>query len=479
MNRIQALLQKDYQIPKFHKPSAKEWLNLLLFIFAPNILFLILAWYTNTARPILNWDYLWVGILWFMPYRILRFSGSLIFVLTILLDCLMLLIQIFPFLDISAIQYFLPFLGVAPKSYLVGLGVLFLYALFMPFVMLKWGTKHHRGYGLLLSVALLGLGYHLRDVKYADFSAIMGRNNYFLSQSQGYLYYDTSKSDFIAAAKRDPILLPMPADKERASSRLLSPQSNKILLIIAESWGASRKPEMTQMMLQKMYEQQAHFDFINTGIFDFSGSTVQGELRELCALAVENGYALSRLDAKPFEQCLPNALKKQGYQTISLHGTSGLLYDRTNWYQKAGLQHNLFGENFNDLKRCSAFNGVCDSELQQVVGKTFAQYAKPDDKLFFYWLTLTSHHPYDFDDVSNTRFNCEQWGMKPKGEVCGNFKLQTQFFDDLANLIKQPEMKGVEVLVVGDHMPPLSDGEDIYPFVRWQMTSWLHFKIKE
>lgn len=51
-------------------------------------------------------------------------------------------------------------------------------------------------------------------------------------------------------------------------------------------------------------------------------------------------------------------------------------------------------------------------------------------------------------------------------------------FDDFAMLIQQPEMKGVEVIVVGDHMPPLSDGEDIYPFVRWQAVSWLHFKIK-
>ena len=40
-------------------------------------------------------------------------------------------------------------------------------------------------------------------------------------------------------------------------------------------------------------------------------------------------------------------------------------------------------------------------------------------------------------------------------------------------------MKGVEVVIVGDHMPPLFGNEEIYPYLRWQDVSWLHFKVKD
>ena len=65
-----------------------------------------------------------------------------------------------------------------------------------------------------------------------------------------------------------------------------------------------------------------------------------------------------------------------------------------------------------------------------------------------------------------------------KGDICNNMRLETQFFDDLAELIQQPEMKGVEVVVVGDHMPPIMGDVPLYKNLRWQEVSWLHFKVK-
>ena len=69
--------------------------------------------------------------------------------------------------------------------------------------------------------------------------------------------------------------------------------------------------------------------------------------------------------------------------------------------------------------------------------------------------------------------------MKPEGDICRNAKLETQFLDNLAKLVLRPEMKGVEVVIVGDHMPPLFGNEEIYPYLRWQDVSWLHFKVKD
>lgn len=138
-----------------------------------------------------------------------------------------------------------------------------------------------------------------------------------------------------------------------------------------------------------------------------------------------------------------------------------------------GFKETIFAEHHSDKKRCSAFNGICDGEMFDTVAQKFANH----DKLFFYWLTLTSHASYPKKDIHNHRLDCNKHGL-PKGDICNNFMLHTQFFDGLGELIKRPEMAGVEVIVVGDHMPPLMMREPIHPHIHWQRVSWLHFKVK-
>ena len=128
-----------------------------------------------------------------------------------------------------------------------------------------------------------------------------------------------------------------------------------------------------------------------------------------------------------------------------------------------------------NLHHCTPFKGVCDSELMNVVSAKFKQYAHQN--LFFYWMTLTSHQPYAKQDIHNQRFNCVKFDMNPKGDACHNAQLQTQFFDNLSKLIQKPEMIGTEVVIVGDHQPPIW-GEDI-KHIRPLTVGYLHFKIKE
>ena len=40
-------------------------------------------------------------------------------------------------------------------------------------------------------------------------------------------------------------------------------------------------------------------------------------------------------------------------------------------------------------------------------------------------------------------------------------------------------MKGTEVIVVGDHMPPVLLDKPVYKNIHWQDVAWLHFKIKD
>lgn len=475
--KLPHFLTKDYQLPPLPSCSYRDVLFLLTFFIVPNLFFLGIAWFTHTSRPLFNLDYFLVGILFFLPKWLGRILGSITFALAVIFDCLMLIVQIFPFLDVHAIRYFLPFIHTAPTPYLVGIGMIMLYILIMPFVFVWLTRKQNRFYATALSIIIILISpIFMMDLKYNNYEGIMGRNNYYYINSQFNLYREFVGNDFVLAGNMLPKIIHHGTKQKQATAQLQQPYSDKILLVVVESWGKLRKPEAQQQILQKLEAQKDRFEFLEQGYFDFVGATVNGELRELCHFYSTWGYKFALLDDQVFAHCLPIKLKNQGYHTIGMHGTSGLLYDRVAWYPKAGFQQAWFGEHFLNEERCIAFKGVCDTALMGTVAETFKKYQ--NEKVFLYWLTLTAHQPYVQEDIYNTRFNCTQFGMKDNGEICRNARLHTQFFDSLAELVQKPEMKGVEVILVGDHMPPMVR-EDTRPHLQWNDVSWLHFKIKK
>lgn len=473
--------QKQFNM-NFLKVSPLDILKILVYLSILNVIFLGLAYFTNTSRPIINTDYFVPLLLLAVNKSFIRFLGGVLLVICLIFDVLMLLVQIFPFLNPATISYFLPFVMKAPTTYLIGIIGLIVGIVMSLFLFSKAALKLNKVYLSVIAILFLAFSGHsiFLKLKYKEENsnnAPMSRYNYFYAKSQIYLYQEAVGNAFASWAEITPEVLPYPEELNRAVERIKTPYSNKVLFVIAESWGAMRTADKQQDILQEIYKQKEHFEFIEDGKFWFTGSTVQGEMRELCSLQVGNGYALRKLDDKIFANCLPNILKKQGYQTTALHGASGTLYDRYNWYGKAGFQTTWFDEHFPELTTCSAFSGVCDRDLFDAVGRYFAEHQQ--QKSFLYWLTLTSHATYSKKDIYNQRFDCVKHGMNDGGEVCRSTQMQVQFFDDLAKLVQRPEMKGVEVIVVGDHMPPFIGSENIQPHIVWQQVSWLHFKIKE
>ena len=462
---------------KYPFPDKKEMLQILACVLLPNIIFLIVALYASISRPIINIDYLIALFFLLIPWWGSRILGITLLVIAMLFDGLMLVIQVFPFMDLAAIRYLLPFVSIAPTNYLVAIAGFILCTCSILGLSLYFTRLQKVPYPQFIVIFLLILCYPIMTLgfTYAKFNAILGRDNYYIAHSQSWLYREMTKSHFWEATSIIPKLAPLSPAQQRATTQLQQPSSAKILYIVAESWGELRNAEAQKAVLSSIDVQQEKFEFISHGTFKTSGATVAGELRELCGLELQNeGFALKKLNKKQFEGCLPYQLAQKGYATFALHGTSGLLYDRTDWYKKAGFQQTWFGENFMGLQRCTAFKGVCDSELMHVVGQTFKTNFK--HKVFFYWMTLTSHQPYSEKDIHNHRFDCKKYNMKATGDACHNAQLQTQFFDDLAKLIQKPEMQGVEVMVVGDHQPPMWGNE--IEHIRPLTVAYLHFKVK-
>ena len=475
--QIKEILSKDYKLPPFSSYRQSFFKSLFL-VLLPNIFFWLVAWYQGLARPIVNMDYL-LPVLVFaapFPWKIGKILGALLLIAAIAVDFAMFALQLFPFMDLAAIRYLLPFILIAPVRYLVFIGIILLYMLVFPFILNRAARSTSFGC-VTFWVLVFGLfGYVFSEnLKYHDTAGLrFGRANHYVIHSQAELYWYEMADDWLQQIKSQvPTLSPYPA--ENASHHFKQPYSDKMLLIVADSWGRARKDNVQRSILQNIYNQKDNLEFIEEGFFDFSGATVQGEMRELCTFKVENGYAFSKLPVGTFSECLPNKLKKLGYETFGMHGASSQLYDRASWYPAVGFQKNVFGEALIAMPRCDAFNGACDSALHQVVADRFKETG--NKKSFVYWMTLTSHVPYARKDIHDNRFDCEKLEI-PKGDICNNMSLEAQFFDDLGELIKRPEMKGVEVVVVGDHMPPIMDKVPTQQYLHWNDVSWLHFKVK-
>lgn len=471
-------LTHDFKLPNTLRCSWRDVLKIILFILLPNIVLDLLAFGLNIARPLINWDYGIASIIMLVASPWAKSLAVLLFLFCLVFDIVMLVMQIFPFMDFAAITYLAPFLPNAPTRYILALVAGVLYAVIMPVLLWKLSKRVPQGTAFIMYMMLLVVGHNLSFAKYVDdsrqYSRLFGMGNFYYSSSQILLFKDQADAGFFQAAQEVPDLIP--SEFDAASQRFKQPQSDKLLLIVAESWGYPAKPELQRDSLQKIYDKQDKLEFVEDGKLRTVSSTVQGELRELCRLNTKGGYALRAVPNEKFANCLPNQLKAQGYQTFGMHGASSLLYDRNSWYEKAGMTNTLFPEKMPTEKRCYAFNGICDSELFSQVSKAFA--TNPNGKTFFYWLTLTSHLPYATDDMHNPRLDCVKHQL-PDGDICNNLRLVTQYFDDLAKLIDDPAMKGVEVIVVGDHMPPImGSSKPVQDYLMWTNVSWLHFKIK-
>jgi phosphoglycerol transferase MdoB-like AlkP superfamily enzyme len=175
-----------------------------------------------------------------------------------------------------------------------------------------------------------------------------------------------------------------------------------------------------------------------------------------------------------FENCLPKRLLAAGYKTAAMHGATSLMYDRRHWYPRAGFEKMTFFEDRVWPQRCYSFPGACDLDMLPELEKFFGQ----PGKRFMYWLTLNSHAPYDLRDLRVDHFNCAAHGISDNTEVCRLLKLQADFFSGLAQQLRSDTLKGVDVIIVGDHAPSLINLEDKTAIFAPSVVPWVRLKTQ-
>lgn len=190
---------------------------------------------------------------------------------------------------------------------------------------------------------------------------------------------------------------------------------------------------------------------VTSGHAEYFGSTTAGEMRELCDTRTPYNVFANQSGA----QCLPAVLRSKGYFTLAIHGFSSGMFERRDWYPKVGFNQTMFGDELQQQlpRRCgNAFRSVCDADLPPLIAR---QAAKAKGPRFIYWLTLNTHIPVATGDAT-ANFGCVTGRPEfSPPAVCRMIELWNDLFSAVGQLAVDPELGPSEILIVGDHAPPL------------------------
>jgi phosphoglycerol transferase MdoB-like AlkP superfamily enzyme len=225
-----------------------------------------------------------------------------------------------------------------------------------------------------------------------------------------------------------------------------------VILIVVEGMGKLVDPTKRAAIAEPLAGSAVTARYrVMEGSVEYFGSTTAAEMREFCATR----DAYSTLTAESGTKCLPARLRRAGYETIAIHGFSGGMFERASWYPLVGFDRSLFAEDLfvkSDSLCGSVFRGMCDSRMEPQLTRQLHDAGKP---VFLYWLTLNTHVPVNPGDVKTSYLGCGRIDNSAERDVCLMAELWRDVFATVAHIATDPSLASAEILIVGDHAPPL------------------------
>lgn len=228
-------------------------------------------------------------------------------------------------------------------------------------------------------------------------------------------------------------------------------RNTDLLLVVVESWGVLKNFKLAASAVDQLTDTQVLRNFeISEGQIPFYGHTTDGEIRELCGHWGDYHKYLGETST----ECLPARLQQQGYSTHAYHGFYATYFERHLWYPNIGLKNLNFVEQLGKEGRrsChSVFVGICDIDVAADVKAQLQR--SPQGKSFTYWLTLDSHLPAGTQDPAMVS-RCESESLVGDIEVCKLHASWSLVFKEIASLAMIERERPLDILIVGDHVPP-------------------------
>jgi hypothetical protein len=240
------------------------------------------------------------------------------------------------------------------------------------------------------------------------------------------------------------------AEKSGFQELVAHPNGRPMLVVIVEALGHFADPAHQKLLDDTLATPQLAARYaLSSGRNTFMGSTTAGEMRELCA--TRQSY-LDFMD-RDLPDCAAFRLRAAGYEASAYHGFTASMFERARWWPRIGFQHSHFGESIHESGRrlCGeVFIGICDPDM---LSRIEAELRKNTPQ-FVYLLTLNTHIPVSLSE-SYGNLDCQQ--ANPLGDVgvCIMTDHWIELLAGLSDILADPTMPAVEVLIVGDHAPPL------------------------
>lgn len=445
----------------------------------PNLLFLISGHFIYMMRPVVNIDYLLVGILaaWLPTSLALLLFGAVLFNEVLVLGA-----PVYHFQIIDIFVWWRDILFINWRYSLPLALVLLALVFIISKIAIRGGMpfkKPARTAALFFAICfavcsadiLNGTSFILLPIhqSFANFNiAYSGARRSLLSLRDFLMSGDFASTPLAVNESAAGEILA----RARGASGSKPPLSKtQFAVIVVESMGRFDDDATGKAMLAPLTtsELAKRYD-VQVGAVPFHGHTIDGEFRELC------GVRLSTYGETKFPKCLPKYLSEQGFETVGLHGFTNQFYNRYRWYPKLGFDRTYFAEDMSrmsEMKVCgSGFTGMCDTEVAELMHRELLHSEKGKPK-FVYWMTLNSHLPLDSESSKSSTFDCASTPeTRQSDSVCLHTRMIHLVLSSIAKVASDPKLPPTEFVVVGDHMPPfLNNGirslysPDVVPFV--------------
>lgn len=240
-----------------------------------------------------------------------------------------------------------------------------------------------------------------------------------------------------------------------------------IVLVLVESLGQPLDSIASSHLFAPFYSGEIKSRYrIRQGTVPFSGATTAAEMRELCGIRATHRAAL-RVDGGG---CLPSILRARGYHTVGIHGNLGRVFGRNQWYPRVGFDEVRWNDAFVEEPCGTIVRGACDNNVAAAIVRDLS--VSPHDRLFVYWLTLSTHWPFDREYASRAG-PCPDWLGPGHNDAtrCDLFGGLARTIGEIASLLEDGRAGHPLVVVVGDHRPPvlrtslsLLFAHDVVPF---------------
>jgi hypothetical protein len=225
-----------------------------------------------------------------------------------------------------------------------------------------------------------------------------------------------------------------------------------VILVMVEGLGYLGEPTARRQVDSPLFDPRITDKYrVAAGSVTYYGSTTAGEMRELC----DTREPYKEFTKTNGTSCLPARLRTGGYATMAVHAFHHSMFERNEWYSVIGFDKEVFGEELLKVthRLCgNAFRGVCDADLPPIIVREAAFSKKPK---FIYWLTLNTHIPVA-PGQAFANFGCRKdAGIFRHVHVCEMAELWHDVFAAVSKLALDPSIGPAEILIVGDHSPPL------------------------